>query len=99
MEQKRCTQCKKLPKKGYQLAIDLSFGYGSKRDTEHYEFCSDECFEKWAAKNVTLKEINKSFATGMKHLERIRKETDEAFRPLRESLNKLRRMGPPGVFF
>jgi len=27
--------------------VQLDFGYGSKRDTENWYFCSDECFERW----------------------------------------------------
>ncbi len=27
--------------------VDLSFGYGSKFDTQGFLFCSDECLFKW----------------------------------------------------
>lgn len=27
------------------VVVDLSFGYGSKFDDEHFEFCSDKCLK------------------------------------------------------
>ena len=56
----KCTQCKKsVP---VTLPISVSFGYGSKQDTEHYEFCSDECFEKWKNSNKEYKELQENIS-------------------------------------
>lgn len=54
-----CSQCNKKIKEGYNHSVDLSFGYGSKYDEEHYEFCSDECYIKWTQSNQKFKNFKK----------------------------------------
>ena len=63
IKQEKCSQCGKKPPKMFNLQVDLSFGYGSQHDTEHHQFCSDECFFKWSKKN------DSKFSSLMKELE------------------------------